>query len=72
MKSYDQFLTWAAERSYDDWVNDLVSWGESQSLIVETGAAVYNRPAYNVAESIRTRVNNMYGNRLLAVDGEEV
>ena len=72
MKEYDQFLTWAAERSYEDWRNDRVSWGESQSLILETGAMIYERPMFNVAESIRTRVNNMYGNRLQVVDGEEV
>ena len=64
MKEYDQFLTWAAERSYEDWLNDRVSWGESQLLIVETGAMIYERPMFNVAESICTRVNNMYGNRL--------
>lgn len=64
MKSYDQFLTWAAELSYDDWVNDRVSWGDSQSLVVQLGAVIYNRPIYNVAESIRTRVNAMYGDRI--------
>lgn len=72
MKSYDEFLTWAAEKSYNDWTADLVSWGGSQSPVIETGAAIYNRPVYNVAESIRTRVNAMYGDRLQALDGEEV
>lgn len=72
MKSYDEFLTWAAEKSYDDWVNDLVSWGESQRPILEAAAMIYNRPIYNVAESIRTRVFNIYGDRLKSVDDQEV
>lgn len=67
MMTYDQFLTWAAEQCYNDWVNGYefngieLPWGENRPGVVSTAAIVYNRPEDTVTTSIRTRLVAMYG-----------
>ena len=75
MKTYDEFLTWAAEYHYHQWINDYefndreVAWGELSSDILQTAAVIYEHDVYNVNQSFKTRLARLYGNPLTGENG---
>lgn len=75
MKTFDEFLTWAAEQHYTDWINDYefntstVAWGQFRPGVVGTAAAIYGYTPYDVNQAIGVRLAELYGNPLLGENG---
>lgn len=75
MLSYDNFLDWAAEYHYSLWLNDYdfndssVAWGCLSSDIINTAAAIYNQTPFDLNQSFRSRLADLYGNPLTKTSG---
>jgi hypothetical protein len=70
MKTYDEFLTWAAAYHYNVWINSYdfneseVAWGYLSSDILTTAAAIYGKTPFDVNQEFKARLAYMYGNPL--------
>lgn len=60
MKTYTEFIEWAAHRSLEEYQKDdasrSVAWGASDLGVLEAGAAIYGRAVYDINQDIRARL----------------
>lgn len=60
MKTYTEFIEWAAQRSLEEYQKDdasrSVSWGASDLGVLAAGAEIYGRTVYDINQDIRARL----------------
>lgn len=73
MKTYDEFLTWAAEYHYNRWMMDTegteVAWGGLSHSVINTASAIYGHPHFDIYHAFKARLEQLYGNPLTGKNG---
>lgn len=77
MKTYDEFLTWAANHHYQLWINDYdfvddadrVAWGHLQHSVINTASAIYEIHHFDIYHAFQKRLDELYGNPLTCKAG---
>lgn len=68
MKTYDEFLTWAAEYHYNRWLLDTdgteVGWGSLGHAVINVASAIYGPPHFDIYHAFQKRLDELYGNPL--------
>lgn len=75
MKTYDEFLDWAAEYHYNEWLksHDInggdIAWGSLGFEVINVAAAIYCESHYDINQAFKKRLTQLYGNPLLGKNG---
>lgn len=73
MKTYDEFLNWAAEYHYNRWMLDtdgtVVGWGSLGHPLINVASAIYGHSHFDIYHAFQKRLDELYGNPLTCKAG---